>query len=1000
MAAKLGLPPWSRPLAIAFMLGAAALCGQAAKLRADGPAAAAAPQPIAVETEAKADTPKPEAATSPPPGKPGDAPGKPGDTPAKEKEKEKDSASGKPDAAPPPGDKAKPEESPKSVQRPGKPSTPPNPAELKVRPDGSGKVRFNFTGQPWLPVLEWLAEISAMSLDWQEVPGDYLNLTTQRSYTVAEARDVINRHLLARGYTLLCQGEVLTVANVKKLDPSMVPRLEPDELDRHDSHELVKVSFPLTSLLAQTAVEELKPMLSPNGKLVSLAETNRLEAMDAVANLREIHAVIQDQQSTESQHRNVREFKLKHARASEVSELLAKLLDMEMKPGASGMPQPGQTPDQAMMIARMQQQQQMNNGGQPPGGPGQPQPGGKSKSPLSLAVNERQNSILVHAGPDKMAVVAQIVEAVDIPADRQGSLLTNVSRMQVYRLSGIDPEPVVKTLQEIGNLDPSTRLEVDKKNHAIIVYAPLADHVTIRAVVEKLAGSERKFEVIRLRRLSADYVAGTIDFMLGSGGKKEKTRPNPFFGSFESPRHEPAENGKEFHVDADVEHNRLLLWANDVELTEIENLLAKLGEIPVKGGNPETTRVIDGGGTDTQELIEQIRRAWPSVGNNPLLIRAPGAPAEKKEETPPSPPASASPGTGSFFGPTDPPRDRDRKAEKSACPLAPTSKVQVLAAVKSETVPAEPPPVTLSVGPDGKILITSEDTQALDRLEELAARLATPRKDYKVFHLKYAWAVGVAMNLQDFFKEEKKDRSRPMPWWYMDFGMGQDDNADEDDRRLSKRRKMKFISDVDTNSILVEGADPGQLKTIEELIKLYDSPPPTDTQSMRKTEIFHMRYSKAKAVAETVKDVYRDLLSANDKALASPQNNRESPRTFIYSTGDSSSSEQKTPKFKGLLSIGVDEQSNSLAVSAPAYLFEHVTKLVKELDEAAAPDYTVRVVKLGAGISPTRLKETLDAILNQVPKKPSQDAAKPAAKPTPKPGSSPGAARPRGATTP
>ena len=26
--------------------------------------------------------------------------------------------------------------------------------------------------------------------------------------------------------------------------------------------------------------------------------------------------------------------------------------------------------------------------------------------------------------------------------------------MQVYRLTGVDPEPVVKTLQEIGNLDP------------------------------------------------------------------------------------------------------------------------------------------------------------------------------------------------------------------------------------------------------------------------------------------------------------------------------------------------------------------------------------------------------------------------------------------------------------------------------------------------------------------------------------------------------------------
>ena len=78
-----------------------------------------------------------------------------------------------------------------------------------------------------------------------------------------------------------------------------------------------------------------------------------------------------------------------------------------------------------------------------------------------------------------MAVIAQVVEAVDIPVNRDDSLLVNLNRMQVYRLAGIDPEPVVKTLMEIGNLDPTTRLEVDKKNSALIAYASLADHVTI-----------------------------------------------------------------------------------------------------------------------------------------------------------------------------------------------------------------------------------------------------------------------------------------------------------------------------------------------------------------------------------------------------------------------------------------------------------------------------------------------------------------------------------------
>ena len=144
---------------------------------------------------------------------------------------------------------------------------------------------------------------------------------------------------------------------------------------------------------------------------------------------------------------------------------------------------------------------------------------------------------------------------------------------------------------------------------------------------------------------------------------------------------------------------------------------------------------------------------------------------------------------------------------------------------------------------------------------------------------------------------------------------------------MSKCRPLKFISDSESNTILVENADAAQLKTISELIDLYDKQP-DDSQSVRKTETIHLDYSKAKVVAETVKDVYRDLLSANDKALQGAKTDKDSGRTFIYefSSGDDGKGDQKMPKFKGQLSIGIDELSNSLVVSAPAYLFDQVSQ--------------------------------------------------------------------------
>ena len=930
-------------------------------------------------------------------------------------------------------EQAKPPETPKNVQRPAKPETPANPDELKVRPDEAGEIRLNFNGQPWPDVLKWLAEISGMSLDWQELPGDNLNLKTQRKYTVREVRDLINRHLLARGFTLVRQGEMLTVVEIKKLDPALVPRLEPDDLtklDLHDQYEYAKVSFPLDWLLAEKAVTDLKPFLSRNGKLTAMAETNRLEAMDAVVNLREIHSLLRQEQSIDSQHRLVKKFKLQYARATEVRDELQTLLGLESKSGFAGMmPQnPEQAQQQAMMMARMQQG---GGPGQPGGPPGGQPDAGKAKTAVTLVANERENCILAHAPPDKMVIIAQAIEAIDVPTDYNQSLLSNMNRMQIYRLTGVDPEPIVKTLTQLGNLSPNTRLEVDKKNKAIIAYASLVDHVMIRAVIDKLSGSERKFEVIPLHRLPADFVAGSIMFMMGIEPKKKKERPNPWFGGPSNQNTNEVAN--EFRVDADVEHNRLMLYANDVELGEVNNLLVKLGELPSKDGNGETIRTIDGGSPqEAQELLERIRREWPGVAPNPLAL-PPAVPAKEQLDTPSRQPVpqEATPLTPARTA-ADQPRGgllslaelrRDVAADErlslpeegagpSAQPAAqpaarptaqPAARPTAQPAPKNRLQESEPaavaaaksaPSVNVRVGPDGKITISSPDTQALDAFEDLALKMAAPRKDYKVFHLKRAGVYGVVLNLEDFFKDDKKEQ--PMSFWDRIYGTGNQDDS-ENDLRLSKRRKLRFIPDPETNTILVEGGDQAQLRTVEELINIYDRPPPTDSESVRKTETIPLKYSKASVVANTVKDVYRDLLSDNDKALANQNQNQGGPRrnVIVYSDSysDSEKGERKVPKFKGLLSIGVDETSNSLLVSAPAFLFDHVSKMIQELDEAAAANNSVRVVKIGSGVSAERMQELLEDILHPgssanraKPAKaaPTQTAPKPAGKSAPK----------------
>lgn len=905
------------------------------------------------------------------------------------------------------GDPAKPGEPPLPpaiLLRPAEPPLPPRPEELRIRPDASGKVRFNFRGQPWPDVLSWLADISDQSLDWQELPGDFLNLSTQRGYTVEEARDLINRHLLARGFTILESGEILNVVNLKKLDPGMVPRIEPEELAKRHSHEFVRVSFPLEWLVAESAVEELKPMLSPYGRLTSLKATNRLEAIDAVVNLRSIYRVIGQEQSAEGHDRMVREFELTHAKASEVQQQLQKLIGVEERPSLAMAGREGGL-NREQVESMMRQQAEMLARDKD----GRMAAMMTRKSDVSLVVNTRRNTVLAFAPPDKMAVITQAVKMLDVPSTDAATLNGALQRVQVYRLASLEPTVLAKMLEETGGLEPTTRLQADDKNKALIVHGSLADQFVIRAMVDKLDGASRKFQVIPLRRLEADYVAGTIEFMMGATPEEpqQNSRRN-YYDPYDPRRSQPQEKERDrFRVDADVENNRLLVWANEIELKEVTNLLMKLGEISERGEGGGTMRVLPlPDGVDSQKALERLRQVWPALAPNRLVV------PDDRSSSPTVPPVAPSvegaprKSEPKSDDPSPRPAERTRSTEQSPPPSGPrtaattrTVAIALADEVPVREVPAgEPPaprapaepassgeseraapptgtraptaentapaPVLVTPTPQGKLVLSSSDPRALDLLEEIVSQLtAGERREFQVFTLHHSQSYWVRLNLEKYFEEDDKKES-PRSARNVYFLNDSQPTKTEPRHRLSKRRKLRFISDSDTNTILVVGADPSQLRTIEELIEIYDQPLASDSKAARITSIYRVRWSKPALIAETLKDVYRDLLSSNDKALAnSPDQRNRQQTTYIFGEGGDSDEKRTQVSFKGKLSIGVDETSGSLILSADGEtLMQNVMKMVESLDEAAKPAEAVQVLKVDGDSNPESIRRIIDAV--------------------------------------
>jgi hypothetical protein len=901
-------------------------------------------------------------------------------------------------------------------------------SDQKMRVDDKKLVSFNFQEAPWNFVLDELARVSNMTLDWQTLPGDSLNLRSSGKYPVAQARDTVNAQLLSRGYSMLVdnKAQTITVVNLDNLNTALVPRVSPEDLENLAPHDLVKVSFHLDWLTADKVVDEFKQMLSPKGKLLPMKATNRLEAIDAVENLKELATLLDQEQNGKGEHA-VREFELRYTRAAEVVDQLESFMGLkkdESKQAANPQGQP-------MMGMPMQMQPGMQ--------PQAAQPAQPQKPEIRFLALQRHNSVLVNAPPDQMAIIRSAIFRIDVPSERQ-SLSENAQLVKNYRLATLDPEALINMLESVGDLDPQTKLEADKKNRTVIAYASPRDHKAIGAIVQNLDGTDRELHVIKLRKLDADMVAGTIRALLVGDDKNanNNNNGNSFgfgrrwgFGGFGSTNTQEEQPSSKFRVEADVVANRLLVFSNKIELEQVEKCLAQLGEVARREGSPETLRVLDfGGAEDEQQLLERLRRAWPALGKdgNKLIIDVPKPekaapprsdestkePAAPKKAAPEAPSASnsdpgvAAPANGKLpvrftdlehvtqlaadnqnqdprqAGPSagarpqslknGPPRRRGMRRWPPEAVSAPEPSDK--AAPAEASVPGDP--IYITRGTDGKLVISSRDTKALDQLEEIMTRMAPPRKDFEVFYLQYAAASSMRYTLDDFFSVEKKESSsdqRMRRFWFDDSS----DNKKDEVPRLSQRRPLKFIDDDATNSILVQGGTADQLRRIGDIIKLYDRPEKPNTRASRITQSFQIKHNKASIVAEMIKELYKDLLSANDKALESynqskNQGNRGGRFATVFDFGDKEdNSKLNQGRFKGYLSLAADDSTNSLLVSCPSALMGNIEQTVHYLDQAAVPTaQSFQVIKIDNGIDASVLQKKLSDMLK--PSAPKSDA--------------------------
>jgi len=797
---------------------------------------------------------------------------------------------------------------PQSAQsaQPGNPAASPKLSAAPQLPTGSKpspsaeELRLDFREQPLPVVLSWLAEKSDLNLDWQELPEGTVNLVSSKAYSLAEAHDLINMQLLARGFTLLVNGEVLRVVKLEGLDPTLVPRVEPEELTSLPAHQFARVSFPMNWMIADEAAGEFQALLSSYGKLHPMASTNRLEAVDAVVNLRALHRLLTQAERDESRRERVEEFAMKHRRAEEIAPKVRLLLGLPAKEVVAS----GKPTQLDLETTRLRSEAVKQLGADA-------KPLLKDKPDIHLIVNDEENSIVVHARSDRIEIARQAIEALDKPLPAKKDAWSRLSNMRTHEVRGFNVTTFLQFVEDLRDerrISEETRIDHEAPFNRIVVFGPPEDQLTIANLLQGLKTESRQAEVISLVSLDPHYAAQAVQTVL-----KNPARPSAAPG---------VQSDGKFQIEPDPNNNRLLLWATPKETEEVRKFLMQLGESFVTADITQRLHVVATKGVALGALQGKFEKMWGQVSDAPLEIRT-SAPSDGEDDSPRPADAEAAEGPGAKLNIPAP--------SKSVALTAAMSLVTQLAP------PAAAEAVQLIEGDDGRVVIASKDPSNAAAAKALLEGLLPSNPNLKLVKLEHAEADEVQQQLSAVLKQTDSAPGSP----------------------LAPKQDFSIEVDSRSNSLIVQNVSEEQASLIDKMTPLLDAPTPVDPELERVQKIYQVRYADASELAETVKEVYRDLLSKSDKSFT--RNNSRNPLGY---SGSTSNSKLKEPQYQGLLAISPDADSNKLIVSAPAYLMDELMDLIERLDTGPA-DSSIGVVQLTPNMDSKAIAKALGAVLEK-----------------------------------
>lgn len=429
--------------------------------------------------------------------------------------------------------------------------------------DPNVKLKFQFSYAPWKDVIDWFAEQADFSLVTTVYPQGTFNYTDNtRTYTPAQAIDLLNKVLITKGFRLIRHERMLfLLSSEDELPDTFAPRIAEADLDKSGDFEIVQCQFQLTKVTAEDAEAEVKKLLGLQGKVIVLSKARQLVVTDTVGTLKQVRAAIKAIENPETpKDESVTIIKLDNIRPGEFMNIARDLVGIPPALNAA--------PDGS----------------------------------LRISVDELGSRLIVTGKPEKVARINELKTLVDVPAgnaDGEGLPLLEQPQIVVYGVQNADPASALQILQAVLAGIPEVRIALDPKSGNIIAHCRPTQHATIRALLEEMQKDATKFTVFKLVKNDPQAVALQINELFGADK-----------GVLNAPK-----------VVADTTNLQISVRASPAQLAQIEGLLKDMGEL---GGtsvaNPaqrEYVRIINNGtGRAALEAVQQVEALW-KAGSRP-----------------------------------------------------------------------------------------------------------------------------------------------------------------------------------------------------------------------------------------------------------------------------------------------------------------------------------------------------------------------------------------------